>query len=246
MDLSEINLREKDFHNKLISQGNNRSENKYYKALNNLYVDFFKYLEMNIKNKNILDYGCGIGGYTVKVLDFAPLKITGIDISEEAIKIAKKRNIQNNKVEFKVENCENTKLNSNQFDFVYGAGILHHLNLERSIQEINRILKANGKLVFIEPMGTNPIINFYRKLTPKSRSEDEHPFKFKDIKYLKGVFKNVEVSYYGFFTLLFLPFYSKPKDSRLFDLLSKIDKYILKIPIFKFLAWSAIIKAVKN
>ena len=74
MNLSEINLREKDFHNKLISQGNNRSENKYYKALNNLYVDFFKYLEMNIKNKNILDYGCGIGSYTEKVSRFCTIK----------------------------------------------------------------------------------------------------------------------------------------------------------------------------
>ena len=57
MDLSEINLREKDFHNKLISQGNNRSENKYYKALNNLYVDFFKYLEVKnlCQNREIIN-----------------------------------------------------------------------------------------------------------------------------------------------------------------------------------------------
>ena len=40
MVLSKINIREKEFHNKLHSSGNPRSENKYYKALHNLYADF--------------------------------------------------------------------------------------------------------------------------------------------------------------------------------------------------------------
>ena len=49
------------------------------------------------------------------------------------------------------------------------------LNFLSVLNEISRILKPNGKLLFIEPLGTNPLINFYRKLTPKSRSKDEHP-----------------------------------------------------------------------
>ena len=246
MNLTKINIWEKNFHNNLISSGNQRSENKYYKALHDLYKDFFEHLENNIKNKNVLDFGCGNGGYVEKASCFRPSSITAIDISEKAIELAKSRVVKNTKVDYKVENCENTKLGSEQFDYIYGAGILHHLNLDKSVKEIERLLKRKGNLIFIEPMGTNPLINFYRKLTPGSRSSDEHPFKFSDIKFFKKVFKNVEVKYYGFFTLVFLPFYKSPENSKIFSLLAKIDKIFLKIPFFKFLAWSVIIKAEKN
>ena len=145
-----------------------------------------------------------------------------------------------------IENCENTKLNSNCFDVIYGVGILHHLNLNRAVKEEKRLLNKNGMLIFIEPLGTNPLINLYRKLTPNSRSKDEHPLTFNDIKYFKSLFGKVEINYYGFFTLLFLPLYRSPKDSKIFSFLSKTDRILFKIPFFKFLAWSILIEAKKN
>ncbi len=246
MSLSEINIREKNFHNKLIAEGNNRSENRFYKALHNLYSDYFEYIKNNIQNKKVLDFGCGNGGYAEKVSNFNPASLTGIDISEKAIELAKTRKLKNTEINFEVENCEKTKFNSDQFDFIYGAGILHHLNIKESLNEIKRLLKKDGSLLFIEPLGTNPLINLYRKFTPNSRSPDEHPFKFQDIKYIKSLFKNVEIKYYGFFTLIFLPLYKSPENSKIFSLLSNIDKIFLQIPFFRFLAWSAIIKADKN
>ena len=244
MSLSDTNIREKEFHNKLHSSGNERSQNKFYKALNNLYEDFLVSLKNKITNKNVLDFGCGKGSYTEKVVYFNPSKITAIDISEKAIEIAKSKNL--NKVYYMVENCESTKLNSSSFDMVYGVGILHHLNLNKAVKEIERLLKKDGSLVFIEPLGTNPIINFYRKLTPNARSKDEHPLTFNDIKYFKSLFKEVEINYYGFFTLMFFPLYKSPKNSKIFSFLSGIDKVLFKIPIFRFLAWSILIKAKKN
>ena len=77
---------------------------------------------------------------------------------------------------FRVDNCEKTGFQDNEFDLIYGTGVLHHLELEKCLNEIRRILKKDGEIIFIEPMGTNPFINLYRLLTPKSRSEDEHPF----------------------------------------------------------------------
>ena len=70
--------------------------------------------------------------------------------------------------------------------------------MEKSIREIDRLLKKNGSLIFIEPMGTNPLINLYRRLTPGSRSKDEHPFKFRDLNYFKNIFKEVNIKYYVF------------------------------------------------
>jgi len=244
MSLSDINIREKDFHNKLHSSGEARNENKFYKAAYNLIDDFFIYLENKAKDKNILDFGCGNGVHAEKVVNFNPSKITAIDISEKAIEIAKSK--KHEKIEYIVENCENTKLNSSSFDIVYGIGILHHLNLNKAVNEIARLLKKNGSLIFIEPLGTNPFINLYRKLTPGSRSKDEHPLSFADIKYFESLFGKVKINYYGFFTLVFLPLYKSSKDSRLFYFLSKIDRILFKIPFFKFLAWSILIEAKKN
>ena len=81
MSLSEINIREKEFHNKLQSKPQGRFENVFYKAISNCDEDFLVYLKENAKNSEILDYGCGVGSFAEKVINYNPKKITGIDIS---------------------------------------------------------------------------------------------------------------------------------------------------------------------
>ena len=246
MSLSETNIRERKFHDELHSSGQERSQNKFYRALYSLNEDFRKLLKVKTKSVQVLDYGCGIGNFAQEVSAFQPKKIIAVDISEEAIKKAKKRSEEVNKnIDFKVDNCENLSLDSNSFDIVYGSGILHHLDLKKSLNEINRVLKKDGTIIFVEPLGTNPLINIYRKFTPSARSPDEHPFKSEDIKLINSIFKNVEIKYYGFLTLVFLPFYKSPENSRLFKIISSIDKMILRVKYFKFLAWSILIKGEK-
>ena len=249
MSLSEINKREKDFHNKLhlSEELERKNQGKFYKALYGLYSDFLNILKNETKAKHVLDFGCGTGNFTEKVINFNPKKIVAVDISEEAIKKAKNNPVLNNKnIEYKVENCEDLSLNSDSFDIAYGSGILHHLNLNKSLSELKRILKKDGKIIFIEPMATNPIINLYRKFTPNARSSDEHPFKLSDIEFIKSLFTNVEVKYYGFLTLVCFLFYKEPEKSNLFQILKKMDEKILNTRYFKFLAWSVLIKAKKS
>ena len=249
MSLSEINVRERNFHNQLhLSGGEDRlQQNKFYKALYSLQIDFLDSLKRKTKSKDVLDYGCGTGSFTEKVIAFQPKKIVAIDISEEAIKKAKnKPEAENKNVEYRVENCENLNLNSDTFDVAYGGGILHHLNLNKSLNELNRVLRKDGTIIFVEPLATNPLINLYRKFTPKARSSDEHPFRFNDIKLIETIFKNVEIKYYGFLTLIFFLFYKSPENSKIFKFLSAIDKIILNTKYLKFLAWSVLIEAKKN
>ena len=91
MSFSEINKREKDFHNKLhlSEELERKSQVKFYKALYGLYSDFLNILKNETKTKHVLDFGCGTGNFTEKVINFNPKKIVAIDISEEAIKKAK-------------------------------------------------------------------------------------------------------------------------------------------------------------
>ena len=238
MKLTENNLREKDFHNKLQTKTEGRFENIFYKAIANAWDDFFNYLKLHSANSEILDYGCGVGPTIEKIIDFNPKKITGIDISDVSIFKAKEKfkNLKP-KIELLVDNCEKTKFNDSKFDIIYGLGILHHLQISKCLNEIARILKPNGTLLFIEPLGTNPIINLYRKLTPRSRSKDEHPLVEKDFKLIKDNFNNMKIKYYGFLTLIFFPFYRSSEKSIIFKWLIELDQVF---------AWSVLIIAKKN
>ena len=246
MSLTDINLREKKFHNKLQSKKKGRFENIFYKALYNMHQDFSAFTFEKAKNKIVLDYGCGAGNFSQKIATSNPLKLFGIDISEVSINKAKEiaKNL-NLKIDYSVDNCERTKFKAETFDLVFGSGILHHLNLEKSVDEINRILKNNGEMIFLEPLGTNPLINFYRKLTPNSRSSDEHPFLKKDFDFICSLFNEVTIRYYGFFTLIFFLLYRNPKKSLIFKIISNLDHYFFKIKYFRNFAWSVMIVAKK-
>ena len=246
MHLTEKNIREKKFHNKLHIVKKARFENIFYKALFNLFDDFYNYLKNHIKDKDVLDFGCGIGSITQKVLYLEPRNILGIDISDQSILIARERSKRLNlNINYQVQNCEKTTLPSESFDLIYGSGILHHLDLSKCMLEINRLLRINGSIVFMEPLGTNPLINLYRKLTPNSRTADEHPLVPKDFNFIKNTLGTVDIKYYGFMSLIFFMFYRNSKKSIVFKLLTIIDDWIFKIKFFRFLAWSVLIIAKK-
>ena len=245
MNLTEKNLREKKFHNELQSRPKGRFENIFYKALHNLSDDFFRNLKLICKNAEVLDYGCGTGGSIRKVSEFNPKKITGIDISEVSIDKAKS-SLDNLKVnsELFVENCKKTKFEDSKFDIVYGTGILHHLQTLRvSMKFLD--FKTRWKNVIYRAR-TNPIINIYRKLTPNSRSKDEHPLLNRDFEFMREKFSSIKIKYYGFLTLIFFPFYNNPEKSSFYNFLQNADQYLFKIGLFRKLAWSVLIMAEKN
>ena len=247
MKLSDENKRERDFHDNLHKGEGERFENRFYKALGNMFVDFDQEIQNDCKDKNILDYGCGIGLNTEKYLKYLPKKITGVDISEISLQKARKRVklYENQKVEFKQDNCENLSLENESFELVYGTGVLHHLKLDLAIKEIARVLKKDGKIIFVEPLGTNPIINLYRWMTPKARSQDEHPFNENDFAFMRNHFKDLKIKYYGFLTLIFYPFYGNQSSSKFFNLLSNFDQYLFKSRFLRKFAWSALIVGKK-
>jgi SAM-dependent methyltransferase len=139
-----------------------------------------------------------------------------------------------------------TSFNDSEFDIIVGNAILHHLDFHKSLIEIKRILKKEEKAYFIEPLATNPLIQLYRKLTPKMRTVDEQPLRRSDIKLIKSIFPNVKIDYYACFTLLAVPFRNIKYFDKMVTFLASIDKWFLSTwSPFKYLAWTCLLTLQK-
>ena len=139
--------------------------------------------------------------------------------------------------------AEALKFDDNYFDIVTEYGALHHLDLEKAYSEIARVLRPNGSCICTETLGHNPVIHFYRKLTPRLRTEweVEHILRKKDIEIARKYFNDVRVL--GFFHLVTLgavPFRMSPFFSGVLTVLEILDDMLLRIPGIRWQAWQAV------
>ena len=104
-------------------------------------------LDYTTSGDNILDVGCGNGRF-YDVLKSKNIKYSGIDNSEELIKIAKDKFSEAN---FEVADILKIPFTDNSFDKVYCIAVLHHipsneLRIE-ALKELKRVLKPGGLLI---------------------------------------------------------------------------------------------------
>jgi len=148
-------------------------------------------LKLLDKGDRLLDIGCGDGtlGYFAKN---KYKEVYGVDISEEALKIAEKRGIIVEKVNL---NEEKLPFENEYFDAVTCLDVIEHVFEPRDlIKEINRVLKRGGILII-----STPNIRHWRHLFslivkgrfPKTSCDTEHwdgghlhYFTYKDIELL--------------------------------------------------------------
>jgi 2-polyprenyl-3-methyl-5-hydroxy-6-metoxy-1,4-benzoquinol methylase len=110
----------------------------------------------------VLELGCGIGLFTQELVK-TQAQITAIDISADLLAEAQK-NVTATNVLFKVENAYDLSCANNTFDSIVGSSVLHHLDVDRALQECLRTLKPGGTLFFTEPNYLNPQIFCERKI----------------------------------------------------------------------------------
>ncbi|MEK6951832.1 MAG: class I SAM-dependent methyltransferase [Nanoarchaeota archaeon] len=127
------------------------SERKNKKLFN--YNNFIEIPNMikfvgNIKDKRILDLGCGFGDHAKKYIENGAKEVIGLDISKELIKMTKNRNIE--RTSFKV--CDlNNKLPfpKDSFDIITSSLTISYIkNLDGLFREVSRVLKNNGLFIF--------------------------------------------------------------------------------------------------
>lgn len=237
--------REKKFHDHAFSENTRTKEvSKFYSIVGGRDKYFTNLLIENCKDKKILVYGCGKDSFAFQLAKNST-NVTGIDISPVAIKISRERAAKeqvSNKVRFLEMDAEYMSFPNNSFDVICGSGILHHLNLKRSLKEISRVLKPNGRAFFVEPLGHNPAINYFRNRTPHLRTKDEHPITINDITLFRKNFGRVETKFFYFITLIAIMIRGLPFFQSTVNVLEKIDNYLFKVlPTSKKMAWFVVI-----
>jgi ubiquinone/menaquinone biosynthesis C-methylase UbiE len=234
--------KEKNFHNKRFEEETRDQLNKYYSIAHLIDKYYNNKLNKACNGKTVLEYGCGLGNYSAKLSELAA-KVHAIDISEVAV-LKARETAQNNSlrnIRFHVMNAEELNFPDNYFDVVCGTAILHHLKLNLAYSELARVLNKNGKIFFIEPLGHNPLICLFRKLTSQFRTEDEHPLLIRDINLLDQYFNNKEIKYFFLLSILAVPFREKKYFSKISNFLNSIDQKLFKLPFFKHQAWMVVI-----
>jgi len=101
--------------------------------------------------EKILDAACG-SGYGSKILaETGAKEVVAIDISPEAIKLAKELYSSPN-IKYVLGDVKNTKEENNTFDFITSFETIEHLdNPSLFLKELKRVLKSDGLAVISTP-----------------------------------------------------------------------------------------------
>jgi SAM-dependent methyltransferase len=234
--------KEAEFHDRAFSGDVRGGAATFYAVRQSRRRHVLDYLSEHARAARILDYGCGPSSH---VLSAEPSgAVVGIDISPVAISQYLENVRDRGLARFSacVMNAERLAFPDASFDLVVGGAILHHLDLEPCFSEIARVLTPGGSAIFIEPLGHNPLINLYRKLTPSMRTSDEHPLRTNDFALARRYFDGVDLTYYNFTSLLAIPLQRLRCFGWLLRNLEGLDQHLFRrFPALGKHAWTVVI-----
>jgi len=113
---------------------------------------FRVFRSIGIKDKVILDFGCGDGFYSIKLIQEGAKKVIGIDASSTMIELAKKK-YPHERVAYINADGKSLPLPDYSFDIVFANFVIQHFKeSHRPIKEIHRVLKDDGYLLLALPI----------------------------------------------------------------------------------------------
>jgi ubiquinone/menaquinone biosynthesis C-methylase UbiE len=114
---------------------------------------------------SVLEIGAGAGALTLAVLAASPAaRVTATDVSPRSLELLKDRAAHYTNLQCEVQDGVALNYEDASFDAVIGNSILHHLSPEGCLDELLRVLRPGGSLLFFEPNQMNPQVAFEKTL----------------------------------------------------------------------------------
>jgi SAM-dependent methyltransferase len=220
----------------------------------------------SLKGARLLDIGAGLGESSVYFAIQGAL-VTAVDISprmvETTVALGKRYGVE---IRGLVATGEDLGLPPDEFDLVYIANAIHHIR-DRAllIEQIHRTLKPGGRFFSIDPIAYNPIINVYRKMATKTRTEDESPVRLEDIRLASRYFTDLKHREFWLASLLlFIRYYVvdrvHPNQDRYWKRILKetwgtlwwwtplraLDLLLTRLPLMRYLCWNVVMWGTKK
>lgn len=118
---------------------------------------------IGVKEKEVLDLGCGDGRHARLINAMGAKSVIGIDINESMIALAQKSTSPEEKVTFLVSNGRNIPIEDNSKDLIVSNFVIHYFHDTQEVfQEIGRVLKPNG--IFIGTFNITDVEEGYEHL----------------------------------------------------------------------------------
>ena len=111
----------------------------------------------------VMDFGCGTG-WLSRVLSTMGMDVVGVDVSDNALRLARQFIARDSlaetlKVEFRSFDSITLPLEDDSVDRIVSFDAFHHVcDQERTLREMERVLRPGGIVVFHEP-GPPPLVD---------------------------------------------------------------------------------------
>ncbi len=178
----DIKVKITKYINKKIMEKLDEWYSKYYDP-ENIEIKSIK-KEVDIKNKRILEIGCGTGRITKQIAEKAK-EIIAIDHNKEAIKYCVKKYKSLKNIKFLYDDVENIKIKNQYFDIVITGwiGLYYSKNMEIIIKKLYNLLNKKGILIIIEAYHESEYVKILNIIKPRENKIKEKQEKLRTILY---------------------------------------------------------------
>lgn len=223
--------REQGFFNKVYTESTRGRAWGFYDTTSASHEHFKKLVRgaHGLEGVRVLEIGMGLTCQAYWMAEEGA-QVTGIDIADVAIDKGKQRAAElgvQDRCDFRVMDIENMTFGPSSFDLVCGNGAIHHVDVARGYENTARVLKAHGRAVWREPLGHNPLLNAFRRLTPRMRTEDEHPLVMDDLVLAKRWFDSVEARFFHLTTPAAIVFRNSRRFPAVLRTLERLDARLM-------------------
>jgi hypothetical protein len=122
------------------------------------------------------------------------------------------------------------------------------MDLAKAYPEMHRITRTGGRILCVEALGHNPIIQRFRDRTPHLRTawEKDHILKMRDLTLAKRWFRVENVTFYNLFAPAALLLPTEALRAIAVPIADSLDLIATRIPGVRLLSWMFTFELVKT